>query len=96
MKKLVRWTAEFETVIDVEEGENESDATTDITIPEDNVSRYVTDTFDVEEVTDLPNWAAVYQDGLCPDCGRKIPDRTQDGECCENCEHVFWVDPTLD
>ncbi len=27
--------------------------------------------------------------GSCPDCGERIPNNVQDGDFCNNCEHVF-------
>lgn len=51
MKKLVRWTATYETIIDVAEGENENDVAADIVIDVKG-SAYQTDTWDVDEITD--------------------------------------------
>jgi hypothetical protein len=33
---------------------------------------------------------AEYDNGECPDCGEPIPDYTDDGDNCTNCEHVFY------
>lgn len=32
---------------------------------------------------------AAYEAGLCPDCGSDIPDGTDFGDACLNCDHVF-------
>jgi predicted RNA-binding Zn-ribbon protein involved in translation (DUF1610 family) len=31
-----------------------------------------------------------YENEECPDCGEPIPEGTEGGEECKNCEHVFW------
>lgn len=37
------------------------------------------------------DWASIYEDGVCPDCGEPIPDDAQPEEACEVCEHVFHL-----
>lgn len=32
-----------------------------------------------------------YENGLCPDCGAEISDNAEEGDECQNCQHVFWV-----
>ena len=48
----VRYTATFEATITVEDDESVQDAVDDINIPEDNVSKYVEQTFDIDSVKD--------------------------------------------
>ena len=31
-----------------------------------------------------------YENGVCPDCHEKIPNNVVAGDCCTNCDHVFW------
>ena len=32
-----------------------------------------------------------YKDGVCPVCGKDIPDDVVDGQSCENCELLFCL-----
>lgn len=32
-----------------------------------------------------------YPNAICPDCEQPIPASATDGESCENCGHVFWL-----
>lgn len=52
VKRLVRWTATYETVIEVAEGEDERAiaAEIDVDVPG---SEYQTDTWEVDEITDV-------------------------------------------
>lgn len=38
---------------------------------------------------DRVDWTAIYDGGVCPDCGEEIPPQAVDGSECSNCEHVF-------
>ena len=33
-----------------------------------------------------------YEDGECPDCGLPIPENVVDGESCQNCSHIFYIE----
>ena len=56
----------------------------------------------VSTVSALVNWTDLkdlsknnpvknsYEDGICPDCGKPIPNNVSDGESCSNCEHLFY------
>lgn len=34
-----------------------------------------------------------YEDGVCPDCGKEIPDAAKHEESCSECGHV-WNPPS--
>ncbi len=48
----VEWTARFRTTITVEDNENVCDVAADIDIPEGEDTTYISDSFEVEEITD--------------------------------------------
>jgi rRNA maturation endonuclease Nob1 len=33
-----------------------------------------------------------YENGQCPDCQEDIPLSTVEGDECENCGHIFWLE----
>jgi len=37
-----------------------------------------------------------YEDGVCPDCSKDIPDDVIEGEECSNCGHVFMEEEDYD
>lgn len=55
----VRYTATFEGTITVENDESVQDAVEDVSIPEDNVSQYVSGTIAIESVTDVATGAKI-------------------------------------
>lgn len=51
---------------------------------------------DLEELGNREAWEDAqaemreeFEEGECPDCGEVIPEGTENGDECENCEHVF-------
>ena len=37
-----------------------------------------------------------YPEGRCPDCGEEINPEADEGDECENCGHVFWMERDID
>ena len=58
----VRFTVTFETTVDLDEGQSLSDACADLFIPEDEQTKYVEDTFEVDSVTDVATGKTVEPD----------------------------------
>lgn len=58
----VRFTATFETTVNLEEGASLADACADLFIPEDEQTKYIEDTFEVDSVTDVATGETVEPD----------------------------------